>query len=85
MYYQMMSYLIEEGQIGLLSSQLVARQCYQVALEYSRHPTARRHVRSHQTQMNNSNYYARRRKIHQQLLRSSHDAFHTTQIKSAMN
>ena len=49
MYYQMMSYLTEEGQIGLLRSQLVARQCYQVALEYSRHPMARRHVRSHQT------------------------------------
>ncbi|KAL6322062.1 hypothetical protein AAG906_003462 [Vitis piasezkii] len=36
-YHQMVSYLMKEGQIDLLASQLVARQCNQVALE-SRHP-----------------------------------------------
>ena len=36
-YHQMVSYLMEEEQVDLLSSQLLARQCYQVALD-SRHP-----------------------------------------------
>ena len=33
-YHQMVSYLIEDGQINLYGSQLVARQCYQVAREF---------------------------------------------------
>ena len=37
-YHQRVSYLIEEGQVDLLGSQLVACQCYQVALD-SGHPT----------------------------------------------
>ena len=32
-YHQMVSYLMEEEQVDLLSSQLLARQCYQVALD----------------------------------------------------
>ncbi|KAL6336522.1 hypothetical protein AAG906_022463 [Vitis piasezkii] len=36
-YHQMVSYLIEEGQVDLFGSQLVTRQCYQVALD-SGHP-----------------------------------------------
>ena len=38
-YHQMVSYLIEEGQVDLLDSQLAAQQCYQVELE-SRHLTS---------------------------------------------
>ena len=34
----MVSYLIEEGQVDLLGSQLAERQCYQVALDFG-HPT----------------------------------------------
>ncbi|RVW23437.1 hypothetical protein CK203_094573 [Vitis vinifera] len=37
-YHQKVSYLIEEGQVDLLGSQLVPCQCYQVALD-SGHPT----------------------------------------------
>ena len=37
-YHQRVSYLIEEGQVDLLGSQLVPCQCYQVALD-SGHPT----------------------------------------------
>ncbi|KAL6345143.1 hypothetical protein AAG906_013627 [Vitis piasezkii] len=33
-YHQMVSYLTKDGQIDLFSSKLVARQCYQVALEF---------------------------------------------------
>ena len=33
-YHQMVSYLIEDGQINLYGSQLAARQCYQVAREF---------------------------------------------------
>lgn len=33
-YDQMVSYLTEDGQIDIFSTQLAARQCYQVALEY---------------------------------------------------
>ena len=36
-YHQMVSYLTEEGQVDSLGNQLVARQCYQVALD-SEHP-----------------------------------------------
>ena len=32
-YYEMVSYLTEVGQVDLLGSQLVARQCYQVIVE----------------------------------------------------
>ena len=32
-YHQIASYLIEVGQVDLLSSQLVSRQCYQVTVE----------------------------------------------------
>ncbi|RVX06657.1 Transposon Ty3-G Gag-Pol polyprotein [Vitis vinifera] len=38
-YYQMVRYLIEEGQVDLLGSQLATCQCYQVALDF-RHPTS---------------------------------------------
>ena len=38
MYHQMVSYLIEEGQVDLFGNELVAHQCYQVTLE-ARHPT----------------------------------------------
>ena len=38
-YHQMVSYLIENGQINLLGNQLVMRQCYQVALD-SEHPAS---------------------------------------------
>ncbi|RVW78934.1 hypothetical protein CK203_052341 [Vitis vinifera] len=38
-YHQMVSCLIEGGQIDLLGSQLAARQCYQVVLD-SRHPAS---------------------------------------------
>ena len=37
-YHQIVSYLIEYGQVDLLDNQLASRQCYQVALE-SEHPT----------------------------------------------
>ena len=33
MYHQMVSYLMDEGQIDFLGSQLATRQCYQVALD----------------------------------------------------
>ena len=32
-YHQMVSYLIESGQVDLLGSQLVAQQCYQVTVK----------------------------------------------------
>ena len=38
MYHQMMSYLMEEGQVDLIGNHLAARQCCQVALD-SGHPT----------------------------------------------
>ena len=41
MCHQMVSYLMEEGQVDLLDSQLAAHQCYQVALE-PRHPTGKK-------------------------------------------
>ncbi|KAL6321041.1 hypothetical protein AAG906_012023 [Vitis piasezkii] len=33
-YHQMVSYLMEEGQVDLLDSQLAACQCYQVVLDF---------------------------------------------------
>ena len=39
-YHRMVSYHMEEGQVDLLGSQLVARQCYQVALD-SKHPNGK--------------------------------------------
>ena len=39
-YHQMVSYLMEEGQVDLLGSQLVACQCYQVALDFG-HPASK--------------------------------------------
>ena len=38
-YYQMVRYLIEEGQVDLLGSQLATCQCYQMALDFE-HPTS---------------------------------------------
>ena len=38
-YHQMVSYLIENGQINLLGNQLAMCQCYQVALD-SEHPAS---------------------------------------------
>ena len=45
----MVSYLTDEGQIDILGSELVARQCYQMALDSGYSANAEAHPKSSNT------------------------------------
>ena len=48
-YHEMVSSLMEEGQAGLLGSQLATRQCYQVALDFGHLADEEAHMESSNT------------------------------------